>query len=168
MEFLRDPIWQFVGAAIAGVTCLMSAAAYLWNRRKETNRKSVAAPVRMLVPSIGSNPYPKHKKRKDDRIILANLSSDFFNQFPVTVEELSMHVDRIYTPENFGASDWLSVFKRLASEGFFVAANDVRPNRITKRTELRPGEKLEPWLQGTARMKSEILGLQDRYTDNTG
>lgn len=107
MEYIRDPAWQFVGVIITLISMICSAISWHLGQRK-LSRKTEAEIIqklksRMYTVSVSS--AGKHKKRKDDGVLLSNLSSDFFNQFPLTVAVLSAHLDRIYTPENFGASD---------------------------------------------------------------
>lgn len=162
MEYIRDPAWQFVGVIITLISMICSAIAWHLGQRK-LSRKTEAELIqklkaRMHVVSVGS--AGKHKKRKDDGVLLGNLSSDFFNQFPLPIAVLAAHLDRIYTPENFGASDWLVVFKRLCNEGFFVPANTGSPKRLRLESEINTGPKFQKWHETVAKMKRSIQGLE--------
>jgi len=160
MNLLRDPLWQFVGVVIAIFAAAIPIVAST-KRRKVTKRNEEQATPSERNPQV---PRPatdnaRHKKRKPDGVLAANISSDFLNQFPSAIGTLASHLDRPYTPENFGSSDWLSVFRRLILEGYFSPTDGTRPSRITLETPVRPGPKLVPWLEGSAAMKRRILGL---------
>ena len=162
MDLLRDQIWQFVGVIVAILTAAVPAGLWLFRRRKverkQTQQEYVIAELKRH--RIGSVPdYGKHKKRKKDGILLANISSDFLNQFPVPIGVLAAHLDRIYTPENFGASDWLTVFRRLTLEEYFVSADGSSPRRLKIETPLNSGPQMESWLTASASAKRSIAGL---------
>ena len=121
MDILRDPVWQFVGVFIAALST--GGSIILWMIRRNRDRNAICEDeiigrLKEYIPQGNATYFGKHKKRKSDGILLANLSSDFLNQFPIPVAVLAAHLDCLYTPENFGASDWLSVFRRLSIEGY--------------------------------------------------
>jgi len=107
---LRDPVWQFVGAAITLVALILTL---LHGRRTRKQEQATKASVGSFRVDRG---YGRHKLRKNDGILYANISSDFFGQFPAPIATLAKHLDRLYTPENFGHSDWLEVFKRMIDD----------------------------------------------------
>jgi hypothetical protein len=105
--------------------------------------------------------YERHKKRKSDGILIANISLDFLNQFPVSIRILARHVNQIYTPENFGSADWLDVFKRLANEGYFIPTPETPIDKISLATVVNPGPKLYSHLESTKMLRRSIMGLDD-------
>jgi hypothetical protein len=162
MDILRDPIWQSIGVFVALLTGLVPAVAWYIRRLSATSEKSqhdaiIAELKRHQAQRVGFN--AKHKKRKTDGILLANISSDFLNQFPIPMGVMAVHLDLLYTPENFGAPDWIVVFRRLAMEGCFVPVDGSSPKRLKIDTLVNPGPKLEHWLQDAAELKSRIAGL---------
>lgn len=162
MEFLRDPIWQFIGVVLTALVALPPVV--IWLRRKR-NAAATRERDAEIIAHLSKNQmtsrrgYEKHKKRKGDGILLGNLSSDFLNQFPVPLGVLAAHLDRIYTPENFGATDWVTVFRRLAAEGYFVAADGSLPEKLQIDTGLDSGPKLGGWLKMAAQTRRSIQGL---------
>jgi hypothetical protein len=163
VNVLRDPIWQFVGVVVALGIAAVSVVP--WRRRKRhqdaQRQAEVAAALRAHQNELPAQPgYGKHKKRKDDGNLFANISLDFLNQLPQPLGVLAAHLDRTYTPENFGAQDWLSVFQRLIGEGFFRPIAN-QPRRLTLLTQLEPGPALEKWTRLAASLRRSIHGLND-------
>jgi hypothetical protein len=165
MEALRDPIWQFVGVVVAILALGVAGVAWLLRRRPAAasrgRNEEIINQMKQHLPTGTLSNSGKHKKRKEDGILLANLSLDFLNQFPLPVAVLAAHLDRIYTPENFGGSDWLTVFRRLTGEGFFETADGRSPRRIGVESLLNPGQKFQSWLRSASQMKRRIAGLDD-------
>ncbi len=157
MDILRDPLWQFVGVVIALVTILIPI---IQSYRKRKAQRSASVDLHALL-SVSARGYEKHKKRKSDGILVANISSDFLNQFPVKIGVLAKHLDSTYTPENFGHSNWLDVFKRLIKEEYFLPTKKVPMKRISFETEVNPGLKLEPHFESTRKLRRSIQGLED-------
>jgi hypothetical protein len=164
MDALRDPIWQFVGVVVAVLAAGGPGLVWLFRRRARADASRDAEIIAQLKAHVGSGfsgSNTKHKKRKSDGILIANLSSDFLNQFPMPVAVLAAHLDHIYTPENFGASDWLGVFRRFTSEGYFEPTDGRSPGRITVESTLNPGPKMQHWLKMSAQSNRSIAGLED-------
>jgi hypothetical protein len=162
LNLLRDPVWQFVGVAIAVVAAAVPIVLAITRRRRSmTPGEEQAALRERYAPSHGpgGGTHSRHKGRRRDGILFANISSDFLNRFPLPVGILVAHLDRLYTPENFGSSDWQSVFRRVAAEGYFVTADGTRSSRITLETPVGPGPKMSHWLSLAASIKREVLGL---------
>jgi hypothetical protein len=162
MSILRDPVWQFVGVLIAVLTVLIPVIVKSLKRRSSESRAHHPTDS-VIGPSGGggSRRYEKHKKRKPDGILLGNISSDFFNQFPASVQDMVNNLDSLYTPENFGGSDWLSVFRRFTKEDYFVSADGKSVRRIGYQSMLNPGPKLDSWLRDTGRVRRQILGIEE-------
>ena len=163
-EFLRDPIWQFIGVVVAVLIGGVPGVLWLMRRRRATavsRHEEIIAELKKHLPTGGLPGVAKHKKRKSDGILLANLSSDFVNQFPVPVGILAAHLDQFYTPENFGASDWLTVFRRLTEENYFQPLHERSARRIGLESKLNPGPKLEKWLRASIERKRDVAGLND-------
>jgi hypothetical protein len=152
---LRDPVWQFVGSAIALVALIWTL---LQRRRTRKQEQATKASVGSFSVDRG---YGRHKIRKDDGILHANISSDFFGQFPAPIAALAKHLDRIYTPENFGHSDWLEVFKRMIKEEYFIPEPQCSLRRVTYNTQVNAGPRLQPYLRQTAQMRKRIMGLDE-------
>lgn len=164
MDILRDPVWQFVGVLIAALSA--GGSAILWmiqknQKGKVSSEDEIIERLKQHMPLGNISPSGKHKKRKDDGILLANLSSDFLNQFPVRMGVLAAQLDCLYTPENFGSSDWLGVFRRLSSEGYFVPVGGQSPERITVESQLDAGPKMQTWIRLSIESKRRIAGLDD-------
>lgn len=164
MDLLRDSMWQFVGVVVAVITAVASGIVWLLSRRRSRGRsrnEEVIAELKRHLLDGASPGFARHKKRKNDGILLANISSDFLNQFPVPVAVMAAHLDRLYTPENFGEPDWLGVFRRLTMERYFTPVRERSPKRITVESLLNPGPLLESWLRPSAAAKRRIAGLDD-------
>jgi len=165
MEVLRDPIWQFVGVVVAILAVGVPGLAWLLRRRSAAasrrRNEEIISQMKQHLPTGTLSSFRKHKKRKEDGVLLANLSLDFLNQFPLPVAVLAAHLDRVYTPENFGGSDWLTVFRRLTAEGFFETVDGRSPRRITVESLLNPGQKFQSWLRSASQLKREVAGLED-------
>ncbi len=164
MGVLRDPIWQFLGVVAAVVMALVPLLLQRIRRRRSGAGSRVAAARQGGVAVARDSGPGKHKKRKADGILFANVSSDFLNQFPIAVRVLAAHLDRLYTPENFGGSNWLLVFCRLAAEGYFQPADGKSPKRLKLDSFVNPGPRLESWLRDSARAKRSIAGWDDEET----
>lgn len=164
MDALRDPVWQFVGVLVTLVAAAIPAFVWVMRRRRPPTHAEQQAALRDVYSRYPGPAMPdrgKHKKRKSDGILVANISSDFLNQFPVPVGALAAHVDRTYTPENFGSSDWLSVFRRIAAEGYLVVVDGTAACRLMLATPVNPGPKMTAWLSSSAARKRSIMGLDD-------
>ena len=165
MEALRDPIWQFVGVVVAVLAVGVPGLVWLLRRRSAAasrqRNEEIINQMKHHLPAGTLSNYGKHKKRKEDGILLADLSLDFLNQFPLPVAVLAAHLNCIYTPENFGGSDWLTVFRRLTAAGYFETADGRSPRRITIESLLNPGHKFQSWLRSASQLKRSIAGLDD-------
>jgi hypothetical protein len=151
-----------IGVVVALLTAFVPLAFWFIRRRRPAiDRSQQEASIEELKKHAGAirSSYGKHKKRKKDGILVANISSDFLNQFPVPVGVMAAHLDAIYTPENFGAGDWISIFRRLTAEGYFVTADGSSPKRMKMNTPLNSGPKLESRLKSSAAVKRSIAGL---------
>jgi len=144
LDLLRDPVWQFIGVVLALATCCVPI---IWKKiRMRTtyridNKKDMIPNSHGLISiDASAKYYPKHKKLKSDGILLGNISSDYLNQFPVSIKEMAAHLDMIYTPENFGGKNWLDVFKRFIKDGYFISENKLL-NITAVRLTTRPTSK---------------------------
>jgi hypothetical protein len=172
MEALRDPIWQFVGVVVAVLALGVPGLVWLLRRRSAAasrqRNEEIINQMKQHWPAGTQFNSGKHKKRKKDGILLANLSSDFLNQFPLPVAVLAAHLDWLYTPENFGGPDWLTVFRRLTAEGYFETADGRSPRRITIESLLNPGHKSQSWFRDASQLKRRIAGLDDEPENQGG
>lgn len=167
LQVARDPIWQFIGAFIGAIALIIGIIESRKRQaRPHASQKRLPSDSKLSsdnnLPGVDiARTYYRHKKRKPDGILFANISSDFLNQFPVSIEALQNHVDRIYTPENFGEISWLAVFKRLIKEDYLKPLGGTFLHNITLRRLVNPGPKLDHWLRDTMKVRREILGLED-------
>jgi hypothetical protein len=171
MDFLRDPIWQFIGVVVAIAAIAIPYIQLRRKRKKEdhSHRTKEGPPsVNSLQTEkvISTQYYSKHKGRKPDGILVANISSDFLNQFPASIEVRGKHLDRIYTPENFGASNWLDVFRRFTKEEYFTTTKKISLKRMSYDTLLNPGPKLYPHLEGAKRIRRSIIGVDNEVSSD--
>jgi hypothetical protein len=149
---------------VAIITGSISGVLWLMRRRRVaaiSRQVETIAALRKYLPHGEGRPTTKNKKRQDDGILLANVAFDFLNQFPLPVAVLAEHVDRIYTPENFGASDWLTVFRRLTEDGCFTPVRERSARRIGLESLLNPGPKLASLLQIAIHTKRGVAGLDE-------
>jgi len=164
MNILRDPIWQFVGVIVTILIAIVPVIIWRLRHKKAealTHQQQIIAELKAHIDrGHHSIRHQKHKKRQGDGLLLGNLSFDFFNQFPVPIGVLAAHLDQIYTPENFGADNWLAVFRRLASEGYFESADGSSWKRVRLNTPLILGGKMEHWVKIAADIKRTVAGLE--------
>ena len=148
LRIVRDPVWQFIGVVLAA---LGLAVPLIWRSLRSPAKQEQSWTPAPIVS------HSRHKRRRADGVLVANISSDFLNQFPVRVGDLAAHVDCLYTPENFGASDWLAVFQRLVQEGYLTPVKPVR--RLGLDTLVSHGPQIQSHLEITRRNRREIEGL---------
>jgi hypothetical protein len=111
--------------------------------------------------SLNDTPDFDSVTRPDDGLLMVGIAADFLYKFPVTIGALAANRGKSYTPENFGADNWLDVFKRLIRDEYFKFATETAMESISLETKVLPGPRFEPYYTLAKQSYRRRQGLDD-------